>query len=79
MRFLLSSLTTGTRLALLFLLLLTGLILAGAVITLVGTMVTEDTEGTVTMIYAGTVVQSLLAIAAPALLLALFTERDPLG
>ena len=77
MRHLPTSLSTGTRIALLFLLLLAGLLLAGAVVTLLGRWASPDEEGRLVMIYAGTVVQSLIAIAAPALSLAFLTEKRP--
>ena len=77
MRHLPTSLSTGTRIALLFLLLLAGLLLAGAVVTLLGRWASPDEEGRLAMIYAGTVVQSLIAIAAPALSLAFLTEKRP--
>jgi len=74
-----TTLSAGTRVVLLFLLLLTGLILAGGVITLIETLVAPGEEGRLTMVYTGTLVQSLLAIAAPALLLAYLTEKHPAG
>jgi membrane protease YdiL (CAAX protease family) len=72
-----ASLTTVNRIALLFLLLLTGLILAGGLITLIESLFSTGEEGRLTMIYAQTLVQSLLAIAAPPLLMASLTEKDP--
>ena len=62
--------TTGTRIILLFLLMLIGLILSGALITLIGTVTNGGDGDAVKMIYIGTVVQSLFVFVVPALLIA---------
>ncbi|MDD4157805.1 MAG: CPBP family intramembrane metalloprotease [Proteiniphilum sp.] len=73
----LTSASSGTRIAILFLFLLTGLILSAGMIAWIGLFSGPGEGGRLTMIYAGTAVQSIFVLAAPATLLALLTEKRP--
>lgn len=75
----LHSMTTGTRIIFLFLLMLIGLILAGGLITLIGTVTNGGDGDAVKMIYIGTVVQSFLVFVVPAMLLAYSIDKNGTG
>jgi len=79
MYILLPSISTCTRLILLFLLMLMGLIFSGGLITLLGTVTNSGDVDEVAMIYIGTVVQSLLVFVVPALLLAYSIDKNGAG
>ncbi len=75
----LTSLSAATRIALLFMFLMIGLILATGMITLFDKLVTPGEMDELTRVYTGTLLQSLIAIAAPAVMLAFLTEKFPAG
>ena len=75
----LPSITTGNRIILLFSLMLIGLIIAGGLITLMGTVMNGSDVDAVAMIYIGTVVQSLLVFVVPALMIAYSVDKNATG
>ena len=77
MRPLLESLSASTRLVLLFLFLLFGLILTGGLVAVIGLPLSPNEDGGVAMLYVSTVIQSILVIAGPAILLVYLTEKRP--